>query len=69
MRLAAIGLALGLAAAVALSRVLSGVVYGVTLLDPLTFLGVPVVLTLVAVLACVAPAWRAASVAPAVTLK
>jgi putative ABC transport system permease protein len=69
VRLAAIGLALGLAAAVALSRVLSGVVYGVALLDPLTFLGAPVVLTLVAVLACVAPAWRAASVAPAVTLK
>jgi ABC-type antimicrobial peptide transport system permease subunit len=68
-RLAALGLALGLAGAVALSWVLSGVVYGVALLDPLTFLGVPVLLTLVAVLACMAPAWRAASVAPAVTLK
>ena len=53
----------------ALSRVLSGIVYGVAVLDPLTFLGVPVLLALVAVLACVAPAWRAASVAPAVTLK
>jgi putative ABC transport system permease protein len=68
-RLAASGLVLGVLGALALSRVLSGVVYGVALLDPLTFLGVPVLLTLVAVLACVAPAWRAASIAPAVTLK
>jgi ABC-type lipoprotein release transport system permease subunit len=45
------------------------VVYGVALLDPLTFLGVPALLTLVAVLACVAPAWRAAAIAPAITLK
>jgi ABC-type lipoprotein release transport system permease subunit len=55
--------------ALALSRVLSGMVYGVALLDPLTFLGVPLLLALVAVLACLAPAWRAAAVAPAVTLK
>ena len=68
-RLAASGLVLGVLGALALSRVLSGVVYGVALLDPLTFLGVPALLTLVAVLACVAPAWRAAAIAPAITLK
>jgi ABC-type lipoprotein release transport system permease subunit len=57
------------AGAVGLSRVLAGLVYGVGLLDPLTFLGVPVLLGLIGTLACMAPAWRAASVAPAETLR
>ena len=69
VRLTLAGLALGIAGAVALSRVLSGLVYGVPLLDPLTFVGVPALLCLIGVLACAAPAWRAASVAPAETLR
>ena len=69
VRLTVAGLALGVTGALALSQVLSGLVYGIPLLDPLTFLGVPVLLSVIAVLACMAPAWRAASVAPAETLR
>jgi ABC-type antimicrobial peptide transport system permease subunit len=69
VRLTIAGLALGVVAALALSQLLSGLVYGVPLLDPLTFFGVPLVLCLIAILACVAPAWRAAGILPAVTLK
>lgn len=69
LRLTAAGLALGVAGAAALSQVLSGLVYGVSLLDPLTFIGVPALLGLIGALACAAPAWRAASVTPAETLR
>jgi ABC-type antimicrobial peptide transport system permease subunit len=41
----------------------------VPLLDPITFVGVPALLGLIGVVACAAPAWRAASVAPAIALK
>jgi ABC-type antimicrobial peptide transport system permease subunit len=68
-RLTLAGLALGVAGAVALLRLLSGLVYGVPLLDPLTFVGVPALLGLIGLVACAAPAWRAAGVAPAITLK
>jgi putative ABC transport system permease protein len=69
MILTAIGLALGLAGAVALTRTLSGLVYGVGTLDPLTFFAVPLVLCLVALLACFLPARRAAAVDPITTLR
>ena len=64
MALAAVGLGLGLAGAVLMTRLLTSIVYGVGTLDPLTFAMVPVVLTLVALLACLLPARRAASVDP-----
>jgi predicted permease len=69
MILTAIGLVLGLAGAVALTRTLSGLVYGVGTLDPLTFFAVPLVLCLVALLACFLPARRAAAVDPITTLR
>lgn len=69
LRLTATGLTLGVAGAAALSQVLTGLVYGVGLLDPLTFVGVPALLGLIGALACAGPAWRAASVAPAETLR
>jgi predicted permease len=65
----AIGLAVGLAAAVALTRTLSGLIYGVGTLDPLTFVTVPALLAIVAMLACFIPARRAASVDPITTLR
>jgi hypothetical protein len=43
---------------VALSRLLSGLVYGVPLLDPLTFVGVPALLGLISVVACAARGQR-----------
>jgi putative ABC transport system permease protein len=69
MLLTAIGLGLGLAGAVVLTRTLSGLVYGVGTLDPLTFVAVPLLLALVALLACLLPAQRAASVDPIATLR
>jgi putative ABC transport system permease protein len=69
MLLTAIGLAIGLAGAVLLTRTLSGLIYGVGTLDPLTFAAVPALLCVVALLACVLPARRAASVDPITTLR
>lgn len=69
MLLTAIGLAAGVAGAVALTRTLSGLVYGVGTLDPVTFVAVPVMLAVIALLACVIPARRAASVDPMTTLR
>ena len=67
--LTAIGLALGLAGAAILTRTLSGLVYGVGTLDPVTFIAVPAMLCVVALLACFIPARRAASVDPITTLR
>jgi hypothetical protein len=67
--LTAMGLAAGLAGAVILTRTLSGLVYGVGTLDPITFVAVPALLAAIALLACVIPARRAASVDPITTLR
>jgi putative ABC transport system permease protein len=67
--LTALGLAIGIGGAAALMRVLRSVLYGVTATDSLTFSAVAVVLAVVAVGACLAPARRAARVDPSVTLR
>ncbi len=69
MLLTAIGLSVGLAGAVVLTRTLAGLVYGVGTLDPITFVSVPALLALIALVACVIPARRAASVDPITTLR
>ena len=67
--LTAIGVTVGLAGAVVLTRTLSGLVYGVGTLDPMTFIAVPVMLCVIALLACFIPARRAAKVDPITTLR
>ncbi|HMC54181.1 MAG TPA: ABC transporter permease [Gemmatimonadaceae bacterium] len=67
--LTVIGVAIGLAAAAGLSRILASLLYGVTPFDPATFAAVPVALTLVAGIACVFPAGRAARTDPMVALR
>jgi ABC-type antimicrobial peptide transport system permease subunit len=67
--LAAIGTALGAVGAIGLGRFLAGVLYGVTPGDPLTLLGVAMVLMAVAAVASWVPAQRASRVDPAVTLR
>jgi predicted permease len=69
MRPAVVGLAAGLAGALALTGVLSKLLYGVSATDPLTFVGVAVVLAAVALLANWIPARRAARVDPAIALR
>jgi ABC-type antimicrobial peptide transport system permease subunit len=69
MILTAVGLILGLAGAAILARTLSGLIYGVGTLDPLTFVAVPALLSVVALAACLLPARRAASVDPITTLR
>jgi putative ABC transport system permease protein len=69
MTLVAIGLVIGLLGAFALTRVLSSVLYEITPKDPVTFIGVAVVLPLVALLACYLPARRATMVDPLIALR
>jgi ABC-type antimicrobial peptide transport system permease subunit len=66
--LTALGLTAGIASAVALTRVLRSLLYGVAATDPVTFSGVAAVLAVVGLVACVAPARRAARVSPSVAL-
>jgi putative ABC transport system permease protein len=63
------GVLLGLLGAFALSRVLASLVFGVQVRDPATFVSVGLLLTLVALAACLLPARKASSVDPILALR
>jgi putative ABC transport system permease protein len=67
--LALAGIAAGLVLAFGVTRLLRGLLHGVTAADPATFVVVAVLLTAVAALASVVPAWRASRVDPVIALK
>ena len=69
MRLTALGIAIGLFGAFAASQALATLLFGISRLDPASWLGVIAVLAAVAVIACWAPAWRATRVDPSITLR
>ena len=67
--LATIGTALGLGCAAMVTRYLEGMLFGLTPLDPMTFVAVPAVFVLIALLAAYVPALRATRVDPLITLR
>jgi predicted permease len=69
MRLAIVGVIIGVAAAFGLARLISSFLFGVTARDPAVFVGVPLLLTIVALLAVWLPARRASRIDPIVALR
>jgi predicted permease len=68
-KMAVVGVAIGVVVALGLTRLMSSMLFGVSPHDPLTFVGVALLLTLVAMAACFLPAWRATRVDPMVALR
>jgi putative ABC transport system permease protein len=69
MRLVLIGLCIGLVGAIALTRVIATLLLGVGAKDPLTFVAVAALLSIVAFVACYIPGRRATRVDPLTALR
>jgi len=69
MRLALAGVGIGVAAALGLARFVTTFLFGVGARDPIVFIGVPMLLTIVALVAVWLPARRASRVDPVIALR
>lgn len=69
MMLGLVGCVIGILLAIALTRLISTQLYGVRPTDPLTFIGVGLILLVVVLLACYLPARRAAQIDPMAALR
>jgi putative ABC transport system permease protein len=69
VRLTAIGVGIGVGGAILFAQVVGSLLYGVRAVDPVIFVGAPLVLAGVAMVACYLPARRAARVEPVVALR
>ena len=69
MRPVLAGIALGAVLSMTLTRVMSNALYGVISLEPGTFAGVLLLLSVSAYLACYLPARRASSIDPIISLR
>jgi ABC-type antimicrobial peptide transport system permease subunit len=69
IRLVGAGVAIGLVCALLVGRVLASRVPGVSAFDLGLYAGIPAVLGLAGLLACLVPAWRAVRIPPAIALR
>jgi putative ABC transport system permease protein len=63
------GLAIGFAGALAVTRLMSSELYGISPTDPVTYVGVGIVVSIVTMMACYVPTRRAMGVDPLVVLR
>jgi predicted permease len=68
-KLTGMGVATGIAAAILVARLMRGLLFGISPLDPLTFTSMALLLSIVALAACYAPASRAMRLDPIVALR
>jgi ABC-type antimicrobial peptide transport system permease subunit len=69
MRLAAIGVGIGIVGALGLAQTIRGLLFGVPANDPTVFVSIPILLSLVALIAVSIPAWRASRIDPLKALR
>jgi predicted permease len=69
LRMSLLGVTAGMVGAFGVTRLMASQLFGVTARDPLTFIAVPILLTLVSLLACYVPARRAVRVDPLLALR
>ena len=69
LALTLVGIVIGLAGAYAMTRAMAQILYGITATDPITFVGISLLLGCVAMLACYVPTRRAIKVDPMIALR